>query len=290
MENYSDFDAPFLEGVRLLKIPVIENGAPAWPEKFPVEKIERLRRAAGMNKFSSQMMLLPVDLSEGRFDVGRLQFYDAELERVESNRMLAFSIAGKKIVRCSCWWDPSYGSPDGDSSVLALLFVDCEGRFYLHDIMYLRHSEGGGDRSAGEQCRCVAGFLRRYHVPAVYVESNGLGIFLPEFLRGELAAADVPAAVMGKNSKGSKALRILDAFDAVVSAGYLSVHSRVKATPWLSEFVEWTPDAKGRDDGLDAVASALSAEPFAMPATTLRRARIRPPRCGTFRIKSVFDV
>ena len=37
-----DFSLPFLAGFDVLKIPVIENGIPVWPEKFPIEKIEEL--------------------------------------------------------------------------------------------------------------------------------------------------------------------------------------------------------------------------------------------------------
>ena len=35
---------PFLCGYDVLKIPVIENGVPVWKEKFPIEKIEKLKK------------------------------------------------------------------------------------------------------------------------------------------------------------------------------------------------------------------------------------------------------
>ena len=60
----------------------------------------------------------------------------------------------------------------------------------------------------------------------------------------------------------NKALRILEGFDAVLAARALSVHDNIKHTPFLMEMMEWQPDKNnGRDDGLDAVAGALSCEP-----------------------------
>ena len=73
----------FLSGYDVLKIPVIENGKPVWEEKFPIEKIEQLKKSVGAKKFSSQMMLCPVDVSEGRFDIEKLSFYNSEIKREE---------------------------------------------------------------------------------------------------------------------------------------------------------------------------------------------------------------
>jgi phage terminase large subunit-like protein len=289
----ADKSAPFLDGYDVLRIPVVENGVPAWPEKFPVERIEQLRKSAGEAKFSSQMMLVPLDAARGRFDRNALRFYSGALECAERNRMLEFSICGQRIVGASCWWDPAYGSPDGDGSVIAAVFVDMDGRYYLHDVEYLRHSDSpeGEERSAAEQCARVAEFLRRNHVPALCVENNGLGRFLPEFLRAELARTGLGVAVVGCHSKMSKSLRILGAFDALLAAGYLNVCDSVGNTPWLSEFVEWSPSSNCRDDGLDAVAGALSAALVRMPSTTIRPARRVSRIAGkTFKIKSIFDI
>ncbi|MDR1476819.1 MAG: hypothetical protein LBI17_01675 [Rickettsiales bacterium] len=293
MDSDIDTSAPFLEGFDVLRIPVIENGAPVWPEKFPLGKIEELRKKSGEAKFSSQMMLVPVDLSGGRFDISSLRFYSGTLECAERNRLLEFSICGHRIVAVSCWWDPAYGSPDGDGSVIAAVFVDAEGRYYLHDVEYLRHSDSpdGAARSASEQCAAVAEFLRRNRVPVMCIEINGIGRFLPEFLRGTLVDSDVGTVVVGCHSKMSKSLRILDAFDALLAAGYLNVCDSVRNTPWLSEFAEWSPSGGCRDDGLDAVAGALSAAPVVMPMTAAAPVRRISRIAGrTFKVKSIFDL
>ena len=54
----------------------------------------------------------------------------------------------------------------------------------------------------------------------------------------------------------------MEAFDTVLAARMLHVHASVYDTPFISEVQEWRPGARsGRDDGLDAVAGALSLEP-----------------------------
>ncbi|MBR1544500.1 MAG: hypothetical protein IJ638_00965 [Alphaproteobacteria bacterium] len=284
------FDA-FLSGYDVLKIPVIENGKSVWAEKFPLEKIEQLKKSVGVKKFSAQMMLCPVDITEGRFDVNKLCFYNAEIKREERNRELCFSIMGKRIISASCWWDPAYGSKNGDGSVVSIVFIDEDGRYYLHDVEYLYFKDGADIQSARDQCQSVGLFLKRNFVPAINVESNGIGKFLPEFLRSELEKMGINAVVTAKTSKVSKELRILDAFDAIISAGYLLVNESVKNTPFMGEFTDWNVDSRVHDDGLDSVAGAILAEPVKMPAVIGGRiGSVRKLPNMPFRIRTDFKI
>ncbi len=290
--NDDENQEAFLFGYDVLKIPVMENGKPVWNEKFPIEKIEKLKKTVGLKKFSSQMMLIPVDMKEGRFDVSKLSFYSDDLLMEERNHLLNFSIAGKKIEKVSCWWDPAYGSKDGDRSVISVVFIDTEGKFYLHDIEYLYHSDGQEVQSAHEQCCKVGAFLQRNHIPVVYVESNGIGKFLPEFLKSELLKMNIFTTIIPKHSKVSKNLRILDAFDVITSAGYLFVNEKVRQTPFISEFSEWNFDnVNGYDDGLDSVAGAILSEHIKMPLTSKKNIfPIRNYPLGSFRVKTDFKI
>ena len=284
------FDA-FLIGYDVLKIPVIENGKSVWEEKFPLEKIEQLKKSVGMKKFSAQMMLCPVDISDGRFDVNKLSFYDAEIKREERNRELFFSIMDKRIISMSCWWDPAYGSKNGDGSVVSVVFIDEDGRYYLHDVEYLYFKDGEDVQSARYQCQSVGRFLKRNFVPLINVESNGIGKFLPEFLRSELLKMGIDTVVVAKTSKVSKELRILDAFDAIISAGYLLVNESVKNTPFMGEFTDWNVDSNVHDDGLDSVAGAILAEPVKMPAVVGGRIRnVRKLPNIPFKIRTDFKI
>ena len=136
----------FLDGFRHLSIPVL-NGKDlsAWPERFTEEDIARMRSAAGPNRFASQMMLVPVNSADGRLDPALLNDHDDELSYEPVTRDL--SLGGRKLTACSAWWDPAFGqgttgsgARKGDSSVVAVIFADDAGRYYLQHLAYLNRT------------------------------------------------------------------------------------------------------------------------------------------------------
>jgi hypothetical protein len=182
----------------------------------------------------------------------------------EGNREATLSLSGRRLVSASCWWDPSYGAPNkGDASVVAAVFTDDHGDYWLHRIRYLKHDPALAEQvdEATQLCRQVAAFARELYLPAVAIETNGLGRFLPSLLRREIAAAGMRCAVIEKVASRQKDLRIIDAFEAVLAAGRLHAHKTIFATPFAGEMRDWQPGGKGRDDGLDAVAGCLLNEP-----------------------------
>ncbi|CAA7619528.1 DNA maturase B [Magnetospirillum sp. LM-5] len=278
---------PFLDGFSRLEIPLQDDkGRSAWPERFPPDKIAGIRRRTGPNKFDSQMMLKPVNIADGRLDPDRLRLYEAELVYAEGNHLPVLSLDGKRLVSASCWWDPAYGAPGkGDSSVIAALYTDADGGYWLHRVSYLTHDPAQTDIDEATQlCRQVARFARDLFLPAVSLETNGLGRFLPGLLRRELAAQGTPCAVVEMSSHRAKDQRIVDAFDAVLAAGALAAHRSVWATPFITEMREWLPGGKCRDDGLDAVAGCLLAQPVRLgrrpTAGALERRDWRPGGSG----------
>lgn len=254
-------DREFLDGFTRLKIPVTdEKGVIAWPEKYDAENIDHIRRVTGPNKFSSQMMLEPVNIAEGRLDPASFQRYEAQVDYLKEINLL--SIGDAKMVSASAWWDPAFGSGKGDGSVLAVVYADETGRYWLHRIAYLKSDPYGDIDEASQQCRQVAQIAKELYLPSVALETNGLGKFLPGILRRELVRARAACAVREITNTRPKDIRIMEAFDTVLAARMLNVHASVYETPFISEVQEWRPGAKGvRDDGLDAVAGALSQEP-----------------------------
>ncbi|MBI1206779.1 MAG: phage terminase large subunit [Azospirillum sp.] len=264
--------APFLAGFSRLVLPALDSeNRSLWPERFSVDRLERQRRHTGAAKFESQMMLNPVNIIAGRLDPDRLRLYDAELNYREALGRAALSLDGRTLVSASCWWDPAYGASagGGDASVIAVVFADGDGCRYLHRIRYLTAEAGRpDDDEASQQCRQVAAFVQELYLPAVSLEINGLGRFLPGLLRKELARAGIGCAVVEMTSRQSKHQRIVEAFDAVLAAGALWAHRGVWDTPFVQEMRDWRPDGrfKGRDDGLDAVSGCLNAEPVRVGA------------------------
>lgn len=245
---------PFLDGYARLKLPILDaDGNSAWPERYSPEDIARMRDKAGHHKFASQMLLQPVNIAEGRLNPALLQRYESDLDYSrELNRM---EIGGRRMASCSAYWDPAFGG--GDGSVFAVLFADDDSGLWLHKVAYLIN-KGAEDEATG-QCLQVAGIARALYVPSITVETNGIGKFLPQILRRELGKARIPCAVLERSNSRPKDMRILEAFETVMAARLLHVHADVLKTPFATEMQEWRPGAtRGHDDGLDAVAGALS--------------------------------
>jgi hypothetical protein len=259
-----DQSDPYLDEFQDFRIPIYnENYESAWPDKFSKADIESLKRQVGPNKFESQMMLCPVNIAQGRLNPELLQFYNDDLDYKEVNRKPLLYLSGKQIVSCSAWWDPSFGSAGGDASVLAVIFTDEDGKNYIHHIEYIRVDEANKDDEATQQCQKIASVLAQYYVPCVTVETNGIGKFLPAILRREIRASSHYASVIDHHTHVNKSQKIIEGFDAVMAAQNLYVHEDISKTPFLNEMREWRPSvSNAKDDGLDAVASALLQEPI----------------------------
>lgn len=255
----------FLDGFKRLVIPLLDDdGKSCWPERFSADCIEDLKKQTGPAKFQSQMLLRPSEEDDVRLDPKSLIRYDGDIVCRESNGHALLTIAGRRMVSVTAWWDPAFGSPDrGDASVVAAVFVDDDGGYWLHDLRYLVHDPGRSEQvdEATQLCRQVVDFARELFLPSITIETNGLGRFLPAVLQRELNARDCGCNVLEHVSHRNKDQRILDAFDPVLAAGALKAHTRVWQTPFIDEMRDWRPGRNGRDDGLDAVSACILAEP-----------------------------
>ena len=260
----------FLKDFKSFVLPILdEEGCSVWPERFPLNKIEELRQRSGPSKFKSQMMLIPTAFEGGRLDTSRLIFYDTALSYCQTNLSAILKIGDEKMVSASCWWDPSFGKKEkGDASVIACVFSDAQGMYYLHAIEYM--TVENFENSAEVQCRKVADFVEKNYLPSVCVETNGIGKFLPALLKAEIQKRRLRCAVLEKISHTPKEKRIIEAFDAILANGSLKVHQSVKQTPFMDELTEWSPSAFVHDDGLDAVAGCLLCETVRLPRTNVR--------------------
>lgn len=291
---------PLLAGFKRLEIPLLnEHGLSRWPERFPAAKIEAIRLRTGPAKFESQMLLRPRNILDGRLDPERMRPYDDALVYKSGNQQSILMLGGRRLVSATCWWDPSFGSPDrGDASVIAAVFTDSEGECWLHRVSYLTHdsTRTGEVDEATQLCRQVAEFTRDLYLPAVVVETNGIGRFLPALLQRAVHDLGSHCAIREHVSTRNKDLRIIDAFDAVLAAGRLHAHASVWSTPFIEEMREWRPGTRARDDGLDAVAGCLLSEPVRLSRLSTKssdtsgaRPNWRPGSAGTT-APTTFDV
>ena len=260
-EGHEPENRPFLADYRRLVLPILDGqGHSRWPERFPRRKVQALEREVGPLRFRAQMMLEPVDLREVRLDPSRLEPFDGELEVTTANRRLRYTIEGRELSTVNCWWDPAFGSPSGgDASVVAVVFADHAGGFWCTDLVYLHHDPAlaGEVDEATQLCRQVVAIARKNRCPAITLETNGIGRFLPNLLRQTVKRAGVPILIREHTATRNKDRRIVEAFDPVLAARSLHVHRRVLETPFVQEMRDFQPGAHNRDDGLDAVAACL---------------------------------
>ncbi len=253
------FSTPFLRGYKLLKIPIVNAcGAPAWPELYPLDKIDELRQIVGARHFMSQMMLEFVPTERARLDPGGLRFYDDQFD-THTARIGAHQITGVTL-----YWDPSTGRRKRDGSACVLLYRDDKNRnVFIHDILYLTVSDSE-QFPLSCQCDMVLNFMHTRHLNRITIETNGIGGGLPEIMRDCATRTGQNIYVNRVQNTKSKSERILDAIEPLLSTGRLHAHTHVRNTPLLAEMLGWTPvGAYGtHDDGLDAVAGAIAQPPI----------------------------
>lgn len=257
-----DFSTPFLRGYDELRIPIIDGrGNPAWPEKFPTEKIADLRDTVGPRHFASQMMLENVSDERARLDPGWLDLYDGEFD-ARTARIGDVTITGACV-----YWDPATGRRNNDGSVCVMIYRDDKNRHvYIHDIMYM---VVGDDEShpLGRQCERVLDFMAAHNMHKIWIETNGIGNALPEIMRDVGARRGTRPVIEKIINTRNKEIRILDTIEPILSTGRLHAHARVRQSPLMAEMLGWAPvGATGHDDGIDAVAGAIMATPIPVRA------------------------
>lgn len=256
---------PFLAGFARLNVPLLDEGVQAvWPDRFSSVAVRDLQAESGPQRFRSQMILTPAHARRIRLDPDRLVRYGGALHLATANGELILTIDGRRMVGASCWWDPAMGRPGGgDASVVAALFTDDSGGYWLHGIRYLVTTAAASeeDDAVAQLCRQVADFLVAHEQPSICIETNGLGKFLPLLLRRELRQQGRGIAVTEQASTQRKDHRILTAFDPLLAARALRAHASVWETPFIREMREWLPGANGNDDGLDAVSGCILSQP-----------------------------
>ena len=251
------FSTPFLRGYRELKIPIISaDGTPAWPELFPLSRLDELRDAVGARYFSAQMMLEYIAPDRARLDPDALHIYSDEFD------VTTACIGNAQITGATIYWDPSSGHKKSDSSVCVLLYRDDKTRcVFIHDVKYLIVSDEELHPLA-RQCEMVIEFMTRARLRRISIETNGIGNALPEIMRDVSSRQNISISINRVTNRIKKETRILDSIEPILTSGRLYAHTRVQSTPLISEMLGWTPiGGTTHDDGLDAVAGALCATP-----------------------------
>lgn len=226
----------------------------AWPERFTRKDLERRRRdTRTLNAWDSQYGLEAKPLHAVRLDPDKLVPYEVEplIEHVQGGvRMM---LGDAQIVSATARWDCALGRLTGDDSAFGVMLQNARGIYFWHVSQALT-----GD--VFEQCRQIKKIVLSLHLPRVVVETNGLGSMAVQVLRKALHGTGCGVADLHETA--GKNERIIDAFEAPLSGGFLWAHQRVIETV-RDEMKDWRPDVKEQaDNHLDAGAGAIKDQPM----------------------------
>ena len=269
-ENF-DNSTPFLSGYKQLKIPIVDNaGNPAWPELFPLEKIHEMEKIVGHRHFSAQMMLEYIAEERIHLDPGAINFYNDDFD----NRLSR--IGNHSISGVSFYWDPSFGRNNSDGSVCVLVYRDDKNRnAFVHDVFYISVPDDDLYPLAN-QCEKVLDFMKKHLLVRIGIEINGLGNALPEIIRTKAQQQQMSISIIQISNHIKKETRILNAIEPMLTTGHLYMHEKVKKTMLLAEMLAWTPiGSVEHDDGLDALAGALTMNPLPIRPMNQRNSLIK---------------
>lgn len=236
----------------------------AWPERFTrAEMLTRRRKTRTLNEWDSQYQLHSKPIGEIRLDPEKIIPYDMLPVLTTANRQAVLMLGQVRIISAACRWDCALGKIDADASAISLVYSDAGGRLYWQFSIGLT-----GD--IDEQCAEVRDLVLKFHIPAVTVETNGPGGFVPPILRKHLRGEGDPkrrlpaitCGVVEDHTSTNKNEDILDAFEAPMSIGLLWAHIDVLDGPLWDQMKDWNPAKKDQpDDYLDSGGRAIRANP-----------------------------
>jgi hypothetical protein len=226
----------------------------AWPERFTRKDLERRRRdTRTLNAWDSQYQLESKPMHAVRLDPAKLIPFDVKPVIELANGSVRMMLGRTQIVSAAARWDCALGRITGDASAFGVVLSNAAGTLFWAVSKALT-----GD--VWEQCRQIKAIVLELQLPRVVVETNGPGAFAPAVLKKVLHGTG--CGVAEEFSTLNKNKRILDAFEAPLSGGFLWAHVDVIDTVW-DEMKDWKPTVKEQPDNhLDAGAGAIKDNPM----------------------------
>lgn len=227
-----------------------------WPDKFDRAEIQLKRKECRtLNAWDSQYMLHARPVHEIRLNPDKCLVYESEADIRIANGAVAISIDTMPMTGVKACWDCSLGKKDSDDSAFSVMFQNEFGHYYWHRLSVL---EG----EVFDQCRQLAKLVIEFQVPSVLVKTTGIGGFLPSILRRVFKEQGVQCGVIEKVERENKVNRILNAYEAPLSGGFLHVHSSVVDAGLFEQMRDWIPTRQDQpDDLLDVGEECISSSP-----------------------------
>lgn len=248
----------------------------AWPERFDTaELLKRRRKTRTINEWDSQYQLHSKPIHDVRLNPDALSPYDVEPVFKRSNGQLTMWLGRTQIVGAVCRWDPASGKLTSDASAVAVIFQDESGRRYLHRIVRLTGKvvefDDDGKTIVGGQVNQLCDLVEAFKLPRVTIETNGIGKFAPDVLKGALKQRRLLCGVATEDASENKNRRILEALEPLLlTDDQLWAHVSVLDSEdgeegkglLPTQMKEWNPVVKQQpDDYLDVTAGAVTEQP-----------------------------
>ena len=240
----------------------------AWPERFTRTELEQRRKETlTINEFDSQYMLEAKPITESRLDPETIKPYDIHPVVERANGEMRMMLGAVRIISARCYWDCALGKVGGDTSALSLMLDDSSGNYFWHVAKamtgdYAEFSDDENSKIESGQVLQACDIIERYQVPVVYVETNGVGSFVPKLLRKAIKQRRLQCAVVDINVTGNKNERILAGLEPPMKSGVLWAHTDVLDGPVWDQLKDWNPAIKSQpDDFIDSGAGAILQAP-----------------------------
>lgn len=240
----------------------------AWPERFTREDIEKRRKKTRtLNYWDSQYMLEAKPITESRLDPDRIKAYAVMPELIRANGAVRMMLGNVRIVSARAYWDCSLGKITSDASAFSLILDDASGNNYWQVCEaftgdYAKFTDDQNSTIESGQVLDACDLIEKYSIPAVYVESNGVGAFTPVLLRKAIKQRGLRCAVIDKHQSGNKNIRILEGVEPPLKSGTLWAHADVLNGPLYDQMQSWNPTVASQpDDYIESGANAILEAP-----------------------------
>ena len=257
------------KGASSLYLPLLDNtsgdfpnikGDSLWEAKIDNQEIKRLQKNSnGKGHFLSQYQLIPYSVQDTRFDVSKLNVYHNNVVYYntidQARAYVKIDDEKLELQSVNAFWDPALGTSGNDDSVLSIVYSDLKGRYFIDRTIALT-----GD--INEQVKTVTDIALKYKLPSISFESNAIGAYLKELLIKSCEKHQI--AVSAVHNQKRKADRLIEAFEARLSAGLIYIHDDVHKGKLTQQLMDFNPNTIDRDhnDYIDATASAILDAPI----------------------------